>query len=68
MSQPAAVQVVIYRECDGYVAQCLNVDVAGEGASARRHLLGTGRRRESSDGVGHQLDEGDDRVVLVPRA
>jgi predicted RNase H-like HicB family nuclease len=26
-------QVVIYREGDGFVAQCLNVDVASEGAT-----------------------------------
>lgn len=26
--------VVIYREGDGYVAQCLNIDVASEGRSA----------------------------------
>lgn len=33
MTVPATVQVVIYAEGDGYVAQCLNVDVASEGAT-----------------------------------
>jgi predicted RNase H-like HicB family nuclease len=28
-----SLQVVIYREGDGYVAQCLNVDVASDGAT-----------------------------------
>jgi predicted RNase H-like HicB family nuclease len=29
----SSVQVVIYREGDGYVAQCLDVDVASEGGT-----------------------------------
>jgi predicted RNase H-like HicB family nuclease len=35
------VQVVIYREADGFVAQCLDVDVASDGATedeARENL------------------------------
>ena len=28
-----SLQVVIYRESDGFVAQCLNVDVASDGAT-----------------------------------
>jgi predicted RNase H-like HicB family nuclease len=35
-------QVVIYREGDGFVAQCLNVDVASDGATeaeARANIL-----------------------------
>ena len=35
-------QVVIYREGDGFVARCLNVDVASEGATeadARANIL-----------------------------
>ena len=28
-----SLQVVIYREGDGFVAQCLNVDVASDGAT-----------------------------------
>jgi predicted RNase H-like HicB family nuclease len=42
MTMPSAFQVVIYAEGDGYVAQCLNVDVASEGASeeeARSNIL-----------------------------
>ncbi len=42
MTVPATFQVVIYAEGDGYVAQCLNVDVASEGATedeARANLL-----------------------------
>jgi predicted RNase H-like HicB family nuclease len=31
MNESVTFQVVIYREGDGYVAQCLNVDVASEG-------------------------------------
>jgi predicted RNase H-like HicB family nuclease len=40
---PPTFHVVIYAEGDGYVAQCLNVDVASEGASedeARANILG----------------------------
>ncbi len=42
MTMPTTFQVVIHAEDDGYVAQCLNVDVASEGASedeARANLL-----------------------------
>lgn len=42
MTMPPTFQVVIYAEGDGYVAQCLNVDVASEGASedeARANIL-----------------------------
>lgn len=41
MSQ-RSLQVVIYREGDGFVAQCLNVDVASDGvteAEARANIL-----------------------------
>jgi predicted RNase H-like HicB family nuclease len=31
VAEPASVQAVIYREGNGWVAQCLNVDVASEG-------------------------------------
>jgi predicted RNase H-like HicB family nuclease len=37
-----SLQVVIYREGDGFVAQCLNVDVASDGATeaeARANIL-----------------------------
>ncbi len=37
-----SLQVVIYREDDGYVAQCLNVDVSSDGATqdqARANIL-----------------------------
>jgi predicted RNase H-like HicB family nuclease len=37
-----SVQVVIYREGDGFVAQCLNVEVASDGdteAEARANIL-----------------------------
>jgi predicted RNase H-like HicB family nuclease len=37
-----SLQVVIYREGDGFVAQCLNVDVASDGsteAEARANIL-----------------------------
>jgi len=33
VNEPITIQVVIYRESDGYVAQCLNVDIASEGDS-----------------------------------
>ena len=33
MGRPTTLQVVIYREDDGFVAQCLNVEVASEGAT-----------------------------------
>lgn len=42
MTVPVTFQVVIYAEGDGYVAQCLNVDVASEGDTedeARANLL-----------------------------
>lgn len=31
MTTPTSLHVVIYAEDDGYVAQCLNVDVASDG-------------------------------------
>lgn len=42
MTPPMTFQVVIYAEGDGYVAQCLNVDVASEGTTedqARANIL-----------------------------
>ncbi|MCX4976247.1 type II toxin-antitoxin system HicB family antitoxin [Streptomyces sp. NBC_00620] len=37
-AQDLQLEVVIYREDDGYVAQCLNVNVASDGTTEREAL------------------------------